>query len=64
MEIEEGREGGGLCEVALGLGVTDCLESRVQTGDIGLVMLGVVELHDLAGDVRLECAIIVCIKVS
>jgi hypothetical protein len=26
------------------------------------VVLGVVQLHDLAGDVRLECAVIICVE--
>lgn len=60
VEVEERREGSGLGKVALGLGIANALESCVQTGDIGLVVLGVVELHDLARDVRLEGAIVVC----
>lgn len=59
VEVEEGCKGGSLREVALGLGITNALESRVQSGNIGLVVLRVVELHNLAGDVRLECAVVV-----
>lgn len=60
VEVEEGRKSGSLREVALGLGVADALEGGVEAGDVGLVVLGVVELHDLAGNVRLERAVVVC----
>lgn len=60
VEVEEGSEAGSLGHIALGLGVSDALESAVKTVDVGLVVLGVVKLHDLAGDVRLECAVVVC----
>lgn len=62
MEVEERRKGGGLGEVALGLGVANALEGGVEAGDIGLVVLGVVKLHDLAGDVRFERAVVVCVE--
>ena len=60
VEVEEGRECGGLGRVALGYGIAKGLESAVEAVDVGLVVLGVVQLHDLARDVRLECAIVVC----
>lgn len=60
VEVEEWRDGRSLSRVTLGLEITDGLEGAVQAGDIGLVVLGVVELHDLAGDVRLESAVVVC----
>lgn len=49
-----------LCgDILLGLGGLELLGGSVVAGDIGLVVLGVVELHDLARDGRLECAIVV-----
>jgi hypothetical protein len=59
VEVEKGRDAGGLCGVALGLGLGNTLEGAVQAVDVCLVVLGVVQLHDLARDVRLECAIVV-----
>lgn len=47
-ERDLGREVGGRHRGGLGL------KGRVQIGDVGLVVLGVVELHDLAGDVGFE----------
>lgn len=60
VEVEEGRDAGGLGRVALGLSLAKGLEGAVEAVDIGLVVLGVVQLHDLARDVRLECAVVVC----
>lgn len=59
VEVEERRDAGGLGRVALGLGLAKGLESAVQAVDVCLVVLGVVQLHDLAGDVRLECTVVV-----
>lgn len=59
VEVEERRDAGGLGRVALGLGLGNGLESAVEAVDVGLVVLGVVQLHDLARDVRLECAVVV-----
>lgn len=60
VEVEERGDAGGLGEVALALGLGDGLEGAVEAVDIGLVVLGVVQLHDLARDVRLESAVVVC----
>ena len=46
--------------IALGLGFGHLLRGSIERGDIGVVMLGVVEFHDLAADGRLERAIVVC----
>lgn len=59
VEVEEGRDAGGLGRVALGLGLAKGLESAVEAVHVGLVVLGVVQLHDLARDVRLECAVVI-----
>ena len=36
-------------------GLSLCLEQTVQVGDVGLVVFAVVQLHDLSGNVRLQC---------
>lgn len=59
VEVQQRRDAGGLGKVTLGLSLVDSVESAVQAGDIGLVVLGVVELHNLAGDVGFEGAVIV-----
>lgn len=43
--------------VVAGLG--QLLEGRVGAGDVGRVVLAVVQLHDLRGDVRLEGRVVV-----
>ena len=60
VEVQQGslRSCGGV--VALGLGVADGLDGGVVAIDVRLVVLGVVQLHDLARDVRLQSAIVVC----
>jgi len=60
VEVEERRDRGGLCEIALALGLGDGLERAVEPVDVRLVVLGVVQLHDLARDVRLEGSVVVC----
>lgn len=59
VEVQQRRDAGGLGEVTFGLSLVDRVESAVQTGDIGLVVLGVVKLHNLAGDVGFEGAVVV-----
>lgn len=49
-------DGGG---IALGHGVVELFESLVVVGDVGLVVLLVVELHDLAADGGLQSAVVV-----
>lgn len=62
VEVEKRRNSGGLCEVTLGFGVANCLESTVETVDICLVVLGVVQLHDLARNVWLQGAVVICTR--
>lgn len=62
VEVDERCLGSGSLGVALGLGLSEGLDCGVEAVDVGLVVLGVVELHDLARDVRLESAIIVCVS--
>lgn len=47
-------------DIALLLSLLQLLNLGVIGGNVGVVVLGVVELHDLAGDGRLERAIVVC----
>lgn len=60
VEVKEGGDGGSLGEVSLALGLGNGLECGVEAGHVGLVVLLVVKLHDLARDVGLESSIIVC----
>jgi hypothetical protein len=60
VEVEEGRDRSRLGEVALALGLADGLEGAVKAVHVGLVVLRVVQLHDLARDVGLEGAVIIC----
>lgn len=60
VEVEERRDGRCLGVVALALGLGDGVERAVEAVHVGLVVLGVVQLHDLARDVRLEGAVVVC----
>ena len=56
IEIEgtlEGDDGGRV------LGLMELLQGRIEVRDVGLVVLAVVELHDLPADERLERAIVV-----
>ena len=59
VEVEQRRLRCGSLVVTLGLGLRDGLNGGVVAVDVGLVVLGVVQLHDLAGDVRLEGAVVV-----
>lgn len=60
MEVEEGSDLRGRRGITLALCLGDRLEGAVEAVDVGLVVLAVVELHDLARDERLESAIVVC----
>src|SRR5690606_34200685 len=46
-------------EVAGLAGLGELLQGGVRAGDVGLVVLGVVQLHDPPGDVRLERTVVV-----
>ena len=46
-------------DVALVLGLLQLLDGGVVRGDVGVVVLGVVELHDLAADGGLESAVVI-----
>lgn len=62
VEVQQRRLRSGSSVIALGLGVTNSLDRRVETVDIGLVVLRVVQLHDLTRDVRLESTVVVCVS--
>lgn len=51
-------------DVVLCAGLLHLLGSSIERGNVGVVVLGVVELHDLAADGGLEGAIVVCIAWS
>lgn len=59
VEVEQRGLGSSSLGVALSLSFGKGLDGSVEAVDIGLVVLGVVELHDLAGDVGLERAVVV-----
>ena len=46
-------------DVTLVLGLLQLLDSGVVGGDVGVVVLGVVELHDLAADGGLQGAVVI-----
>lgn len=59
VEVDQGSLSSSLGIVALGVGILDGLESSVEAVDVGLVVLGVVKLHDLCRDVGLKGAVVV-----
>lgn len=59
VEVEERSLSGSSLGVALVVGLGDGVGSVVEAGNVGLVVLGVVKLHDLARDVGLKSAIVV-----
>jgi hypothetical protein len=46
-------------DVAFVLGFLKLLDGGIVRGDVGVVVLGVVELHDLAADGGLEGAVVI-----
>ncbi len=60
MEVQQRRNRCGLGEISLALSLGNSLECGVEACHVCLVVLFVVQLHDLAGDVWLEGAIVVC----
>lgn len=60
VEVQQRRLRSSRLAVTLSLSITDSLNRRVKAIDVGLVVLRVVQLHDLTRDVRLERAIVVC----
>jgi hypothetical protein len=48
MEVEERRLSGSRLDVVLGLSLSQRVGGGIEAVDIGLVVLGVVQLHDLA----------------
>lgn len=59
MEVDEWLLGDLGLDVTLVLGLLELLDGGVVGGDIGVVVLGVVQLHDLAADGGLERAVVV-----
>ena len=64
VEVQHGCLGSSSLGVVLGIGLGDGLVGGVEPVDVGLVVLGVVELHDLAGNVGLKSTIVVLMAVS
>ena len=64
MEVDQ-RLGSNLSlDVVLCASLLHLLRSSVEGSNVGVVVLGVVEFHDLAADGGLESAIVVCMKQS
>lgn len=59
VEVEQRGLSCGSLGVAPGLGIAEGLDGGVEAVDVCLVVLGVVQLHDLAGDGGLERAVVV-----
>lgn len=59
VEIDQWLQSNLCGDILLGLSGLELLGGSVVAGDIGLMVLGVVELHDLARNGWLECAIVV-----
>ena len=59
MEVDSGLESDLSGDVALSLGLLQLLKGVVVAGHIGVVVVLVVKLHDLAGNGGLQGAIVV-----
>jgi len=59
IELDGGLELNDGSGIGLGNGILELLEGLVVVGDVSLVVLLVVELHDFAADGWLECPIVV-----
>lgn len=64
VEVDERLLGDLGLDVTLVLGFLELLDGGVVGGDIGVVVLGVVELHDLTADGGLERAVVICVLKS
>lgn len=60
VEVNQRLQGNLCCNILLRLCGLELLGGGVVAGDICLMVLGMVELHDLARDGWLKCAIVVC----
>jgi hypothetical protein len=61
VEVDEWLQSNDGCNVLLGFGRGQLFRGGVVAVDIGLVVVLVVQLHDLAGNGRLECAVVIYI---
>jgi hypothetical protein len=59
VEVDKGLLGDLGLDVAFVLGFLKLLDGGIVRGDVGVVVLGVVELHDLAADGGLEGAVVI-----
>lgn len=60
VEVDERLQGNLSGDIILGLGLGNLLREVVVRGHVGVVVVLVVELHDLAGHGRLERAVVIC----
>ena len=60
MEVDQWLNSNLCLDIALVLRLLQLLDLCVVGGHVGVVVLGVVELHDLAADGGLKRAIVVC----
>lgn len=54
VELDGGLRRDGAVDVIGGQGLAECLLCCVEVGHVGVVVLRVMELHDLGGDVWLQ----------
>lgn len=60
VEVDQWLEANLGLDISLLLGLLELLVGGVEAGNVCSVVLGVVELHNLAGDSWLKSAIVVC----
>lgn len=60
VEVDQRLQGDLRRDVRGGLGGGELFREGVERGDVGLVVLAVVELHDLSGDGGFERAVVIC----
>mmetsp|Transcript_13628 Transcript_13628/g.23932 ORF Transcript_13628/g.23932 Transcript_13628/m.23932 type:complete len:249 (+) Transcript_13628:107-853(+) len=59
VELDALLQGNDLGDVVLVQSLAELLVERVQVGDVGLVVLAVVDLHDLSRDERLKLGVVI-----
>jgi hypothetical protein len=62
VEVDEGLEGDLGSDVGFCGGGCDLFAEGVEGGYVGVVVFGVVELHNLAGDGRFEGAVVIFMR--
>lgn len=59
VEVEQRGLSGGSLGIALGPRITQSFNGGIVASHVGLVVLGVVEFHDLTGNMRLEGSVVI-----